>query len=276
MTASPTRTTWPTSALAAADMAFQTLTTGPEPLGLDCLSFDRKTGLPAGMVPLPRLRAWLLAHRTAYAARDAVWRELVGRARNNGPEWMIATVGMAMPALVRFATSQARSYRGDPDDLDAEILPGFLTAVRSIDCGRDRLYARVCWAGFRAGIAARNADNPYLLVGDIEQITGAAPHLPYGHPDLILARAVSTGVIDRDDADLILATRLDGTAIEHLAAAAGVDGAVLRMRRLRAERALADAIHSGLLTGVIGGAARNRLERRQAARNAARTASHAA
>ena len=276
MTASTTCTAWPTSALAAADMAFQTLTTGPEPLGLDCSSFDRKTGLPAGMVPLPRLRAWLLGHRSAYAARDAVWRDLVGRARGDGPEWMIATVGMAMPALVRFAGSLARGFRGDPDDLDAEILTGFLTAVRSIDCGRDRLYARVCWAGFRAGIAARNADNPYLLVGDVEQITGAAPHLPYGHPDLIVARAVSTGVIDRDDADLILATRLDSTPIEQLADATGLDPAVLRMRRLRAERALADALHSGLLAGVIGDAARARLDRRRSARTAARTASHAA
>jgi hypothetical protein len=91
-----------------------------------------------------------------------------------------------------------------------------------------------------------------------------------------VARAVSTGVIDRGDADLILATRLDGTPIERLAAAESVDGSVLRMRRLRAERALADAIRSGLLTGVIGGVARNRLERRQTARTAARTASHAA
>ena len=79
-------------------------------------------------MPLPRLRAWLLTHRTAYAARDAVWRDLVTRARGDGPEWMIATVGMAMPALVRFAGSLARGYRGDPDDLDAEILTGFLDA----------------------------------------------------------------------------------------------------------------------------------------------------
>jgi hypothetical protein len=276
MTASTTRTTWPTSALAAADIAFQTLTTGPEPLSLDCALLDRRTGLPATFMPLPRLRTWLLAHRTAYAARDAVWRDLVGRARNDGPEWMIATVGMAMPALVRFAGTLSRGYRGDTDDLDAEILTGFLTAIRTIDVGRDRLYARLCWAGFRAGIAARNADNLYLLVGDVEQLSGAAPHLPYGHPDLIVARAVSTGVIDRDEADLILATRLDGVPIEQLAAAAGLSAAVVRMRRLRAERALADAIRSGLLAGVIGGAARGRLDRRQAVRTAARSASPAA
>jgi hypothetical protein len=272
MTASTTRTTWPTSALAAADTAFRTLTSKPDPLGLDCSVFDRRWGLPADVVPLPRLRAWLLSHRTAYRARDAVWQDLVTRARNEGPEWMIATVGMAMPALVRFAGSLARGYAGDTDDLDAEILTGFLDAVRTTDLRRDRLYARLCWNGFRAGIAARNADNPYLLVGDLEQITAAPPHLPYGHPDLIVARAVSAGVIDRDDADLILATRLDGTPIERLAATAGMDGAVLRMRRLRAERALADAITSGLLSGVISDAARNRLDRRRAARTAARAA----
>ena len=72
------------------------------------------------------------------------------------------------------------------------------------------------------------------------------------------------GVIDRDDADLILATRLDGTPIEQIVPAAGTDGAVLRMRRLRAERALADAISGGELSGVISDAVRNRLGRRAA------------
>ena len=91
MTPSTTRTTWPTSALAAADTAFRTLTSGPkrsEWTALVC----RRLGLPARRSsPLPRLRAWLLSHRTAYGARDAVWRELVTRARNDGPQWMIAT-----------------------------------------------------------------------------------------------------------------------------------------------------------------------------------------
>jgi hypothetical protein len=270
--ASTTSTTWPTSALAAADTAFHTLTTGPDPLGINCATFDPRLGLPTVFVALPRLRAWMLTHRTAYAARDAVWHDLVTRARIDGPSWVIAAIGMAMPALVRFAGGLARGYRGDPDDLDAEIVTGFLDALRSIDVDAGRLHARLCWAGFRAGIAARNADNPYLLVGDVEQLSGAAPHLPYGHPDLIVARAVAAGVIDHDDADLIVASRLDRIPIKQIATTAGVDGSVLRMRRLRAERVLADAVTTGLLSGAISDNARDQIRRRGAARAAVRAA----
>jgi hypothetical protein len=89
---------------------------------------------------------------------------------------------------------------------------------------------------------------------------------------LIVARAVAAGVIDRADADLIVASRLDRTPIEQIAAAAGVDGSVLWMRRLRAERALADAVTCGMLSGAVGDDARNQIRRRAAARATARAA----
>jgi hypothetical protein len=46
---------------------------------------------------------WMLAHPRPYPARDAVWRELVGMARTSDPTWTVAAVGMALPALTRFA-----------------------------------------------------------------------------------------------------------------------------------------------------------------------------
>ena len=223
-------------------------------------------------VALPRLRAWMLTHRAAYAARDAVWRDLVTRARSDGPQWVIAAIGMAMPALVRFAGGLARGYRGDPDDLDAEIVTGFLDALRSVDLDAGRLHARLCWAGFRAGIAARNADNPYLLVGDVEQLSGAAPHLPYGHPDLIVARAVAAGVIDRDDADLIVASRLDRTPSSRSPPPpASTDPCCGCVGSGRSGRWPTPS-PADMLSGAISDDARNQIRRRAAARAAARAA----
>ena len=67
------------------------------------LDEDVPDGVPTGVVGLPVLRNWLLAHPRAYAVRDAVWCELIRRARLDGPAWVIAAVAVAMPALRRSA-----------------------------------------------------------------------------------------------------------------------------------------------------------------------------
>ena len=262
---------WPTSALQAAATAYAALTCEPDPLSLDCDSLGDELGLPAGQVPLPKLREWILAHRDNHAARDAVWRELVGRAHTAGPAWVIAAVGMAMPALISTAGRLARGYRGQPADLDAEILTGFLTALHRVDPDRPGVYPRLYWAAFRAGVAARHADAPYVPVDDIDAASARAPHLPYGHPDLLLARAVALHLIDEADAELIIHTRLEYQPVEQLANATGTDPAVLRMRRKRAERKVASGVLSGLLTGVVSPDTRAQLAHNAAARSAART-----
>jgi hypothetical protein len=186
---------WPASALRAADAAFTALTCDPDPLTLDCDTLTASStaddparggrlGLPAGEVPLRDLRDWMLAHPKRYAARDAIWRELVLRARLGEAAWVVAAVGMAMPALIPCAGRLAAGYRGDPNDLDAEVLTGFLEALRGrLDLTRPGLYARLCWAAYRAGRAARRADDGYLLLDDLDTAVGSrTPQLPYGHP----------------------------------------------------------------------------------------------
>jgi hypothetical protein len=277
MTASTTTAIdWPTSHLRAAELAFTALTCPPEPLCLDCTRLDgapaANLGLPAGLVPLGDLNAWLRAHRTCFAARDAVWRELLGLARSTGGVWLIAATGLAMPALRRFAGRLARGYTGDPADLDNEILTGFLEAVKyRVDPDRDRLAARLCWAGYRAGLAARHAQDADTYLEDLAGEPAAPPHLPYAHPDLLLARAAAIGLIDRAEAELILQTRLEDTTIEKLAASTGLDPAVLRMRRVRAERRLVQGIRDGHLSGPVSMPVRQRLTKQATARAAART-----
>src|SRR5262249_46701014 len=79
------------SHLRVCDQAFALLTCSPNPWTLDCTTVGgvpgADLGLPPGEVPLPKLRDWMLAHRDNYEARDAIWRELITRARTLGGDW---------------------------------------------------------------------------------------------------------------------------------------------------------------------------------------------
>ncbi|MEU5554136.1 hypothetical protein ABZ738_30620 [Micromonospora sp. NPDC047793] len=256
---------WPSSALDAAATAFAALTCEPAPLALDCAAFGTATGLPARVMPLPELRDWLLRRPQAYTARDEVWRELIRRARLDGPQWVVAAVGMALPALRRYAARLGEGYDGDPADVDAEILTGFLTALRDrLDLTRPAPYAGVCKAAWRAGRDLRLRQRAYLAVEDIEHVALGArsPSVPYGHPDLLVRRAVTLGILDARDERAYIDVRLGRRAIEPIAAAIGVSPDALRMRLSRIDDRLADALADGLLTGVASPQTVARLRRR--------------
>jgi DNA-directed RNA polymerase specialized sigma24 family protein len=269
MTVSPDQE-WPTSALRAADLAWAALTCDPDPMTLDTADLEAGHGMPAGRMPLPELRTWLLGHPYAYAARDAVWRELMLRARLRGPEWTIAAVGMAMPALINAAARLGTGYRGDTDDLEAEILTGFLQALRDhLDLTRQAPYASACFAAWRAGLAHRREHQSYIPVDDIELvISSRLPQLPYGHPDLLVERAAAMRLIDPDDVQPWIDVRLGRRAIEPIAAARGLSVDTLRMRLARADLRVAEALAEGALTGVVSVRAADQLAERaqQAAR----------
>ncbi|MGH3681848.1 MAG: hypothetical protein ACRDT2_16565 [Natronosporangium sp.] len=219
------------------------------PLALDCDKLG--AGLPAGRVPLHVLRDWMARHPHAHRARNAVWWELIRRARQTGGDWLIAAVGMAMPALVGHAKHLAAGYQGDVRDLDNEVLAGFVTALRK----RDDLdgpgpYAKLCWSAYRAGQAARIADSAHALIEDLDLLVGArSPRLPYGHPDLLVRRAVALGVIAADDAEAFIDVRLAHRDVEPLAADRGINPDTLRRRVERAAGRLAEAMVAGLLSG---------------------------
>ncbi|MFC8845806.1 MULTISPECIES: hypothetical protein [unclassified Micromonospora] len=248
-------TGWPTSALDAAATAFAALTCEPDPpLVLDCVAFDTDTGLPRRVMPLPALRDWLLRHPRAYTARDEVWREVIRRARLDGPHWVVGAVGMALPALRQYAARLCEGYDGDPADVDAEILTGFLTALRDrVDLAKDAPYAGLCRAAWRAGHDLRVRQRDYWPVEDIEHVAAGprTPKAPYGHPDLLVRRAVTLGVLDPEDEQAYIDVRLGHRAIEPVADANGVSVDALRMRLSRIDSRIAEALAEGLLTGVV-------------------------
>jgi hypothetical protein len=245
-------TNWPTTPLDAADTAFAALTCDPQPLALDLDRYASDTGLPGGVMALPALREWLLAHPRAYAARDEVWRDLIRRARLDGPAWVIAAVGMAMPALRRYAGQLCAGYPGDLDDIDAEILSGFLAALRDhIDLSRDAPYAGLCRAAWRAGYKLRRQACEYTSVENVDHVAGPhTPTIPYGHPDLLIHRAVGLGILDHEDAQPYIDIRLGRSAVEPIAARLGITADALRRRLQRIDPRIADALATGALTGI--------------------------
>jgi hypothetical protein len=238
---------WPASALDAAERGFRNLLLArPHPVAFDARGVGH--GLPARLIPLDELRQLLVRDpRVPYAAKDAVWHQLVDHARVWGQPWVAAAVGLALPALVAMA---GRLCAGrDPGlvpDIESELVAGFIDALKHADLSGPAPYARMCWAGWRAALLVRSAAT-WEEVPELFDPSSRLPARPYGHPDLLLGRATRAGVIRSEEAELISETRLGRVLIDEVAARSGVNPAVLRMRRRRAELAVVAALREGRL-----------------------------
>ncbi|MDG4838359.1 hypothetical protein O7631_17710 [Micromonospora sp. WMMD967] len=245
--ATTTRTRTANTALTTAEKAFELLTCEPAPLVFDARPVP---GLPDTTLPLDELRKLLMFERYDSDTTDELWRQLAHHAREWGPAWVVGAIGVALPALTHLAAKISRGHARHADDVDSEVLAGFLQSLRKADLAPPRLWLRLCWAAWRAGAAIVRTPNSEELPLDLS--TGSrSPTMPYGHPDLLLGRAAAAGLITTEAAELISATRFGDALIEHLAAEKGVTGPVLRMRRRRAERIVASAVTRGDLSGPI-------------------------
>ena len=213
--------------LDAARSAFEWLVAGPHPVSVDGRLFP---GLPARRVPLNELRDRLLRRRCPQTVRDAVWAHLVLLARTEGGAWTVGAVGVALPALTSIAATLSAQFAGDPSDIHAAVLAGFVAELATIDLRRPRVMLRLRWAAYRAGhTAVREALDAPVPSGHGFHSTMPPP--PWGHPDFVLARAVAEGAITAAEAELIGATRLEGVP---LADAAAERNSPTKQRRRRA------------------------------------------
>ena len=231
------------TALTVAEDAFRLLVCEPAPLAFDGRPI---AGLPDRLLALDELRDLLLLATTDADTSDLVWRQLAQQAREWGPAWTVGAVGVALPGLTRLAARLSAGFAKLADDIDSELLAGFLHALRTHDLQAPRVWLRLCWAAWRAGFTARRTDDLHELPPDVP-VGSRTPYRPYGHPDLILGRAVAAGIITDTQAELISCTRLGDVLIEQIAAECGQPGSVVRMRRKRAERKLVAALQRGEL-----------------------------
>ena len=218
--------------------------TPPAPYVIDGDAF---AGLPAGRIGADRLRAVLLSRQVTPPVRDAVWRELVDRARRpaaEGQVWTVIAAGVALPGLTAAAGALCRGWAGESVDIDAEVLVGFVARLKTLDVTGPRVVGRLIDAGIRAGRRAR------ALAGDRDaiRVDGAwscPAAQPWDHPDWVLAPAVRAGVLDRTEARLIGATRLEDHTVLEAAVALGLDPQLAADWRRRAEARLVQAPRVG-------------------------------
>lgn len=237
---------WPSSPLDAAQRAFELLTSPPAPLAFDCRAVD---GLPDRLVPLDELRDLLLRDATPRAVRDALWQRVVARARHDGPAWVLAAVGLAIPGLRNRAGRLAAGWHGETADLDAELLAGFLEHLPRVDVDAPNICGRLIDAGARAARRARQCarDNDTIRV---HEAWGPPPPRPWDHPDWVLTRALRSAVIDPEECLLISATRLDDVPLRVVADELGISVELAATWRKAGERRLVAALRAGDLDWV--------------------------
>jgi predicted DNA-binding protein (UPF0251 family) len=221
---------------------FRLLAEGPAPLSVDGRQLGH--GLPRRRIPLPELAAILMHPSCGFEARDAVWRLLVTRARSGNAEWMVGAVGVALPGLRNAAHRLSRSYHGDTQ---AALVTEFVAALGAVNLERPGVVSRLLDAASSAARAALRASEP-AVSGEANFVPRSTlPRPPYGHPDLVLARAVAAGVLSAEDADLIGTTYLEDVSVAEYAERLGVSRWTVYKRRKAAEARLVAAIRSGTL-----------------------------
>jgi hypothetical protein len=222
---------------------FRLLCDGPEPLAVDGAQVGH--GLPRRLIPLPELAAILMHPSCRFEARDAVWRLLVTRARTGDAGWTVGAVGVALPGLRRAATRLARRFTGDTQ---AALVTEFVAALGRVDITQTGVVSRLVDAAETAARIALRATEPAASGEANFAPSSALPPAPYGHPDLVLARAVAAGVLSAEDAELIGTTYLEDVSVAEYADRAGLSRWAVYKRRKAAETRLVEAIRSGALS----------------------------
>ncbi|MEY9930203.1 hypothetical protein ABH926_004845 [Catenulispora sp. GP43] len=224
------------SPLHAVETAFLSLASGHAPLMFEAAHLGESAPAGRDRVTVAQLRTVLLASSTPFPVRDAVWAELIRRSHQSPGAWTVVAVAMAMPELMKLASTYGRGFDGAPEDLHAEILAAFLERLKVIDTAVGGIWPKLAWAARRAAIHAVETEIEYTR--HAERFCSAPPRMPFGHEDLVLARAEREGVISAADADLIGMTRLEGVQLAEAAEMLGASKNAVKIRRQRAEARL--------------------------------------
>ncbi|MFI7640577.1 hypothetical protein [Nonomuraea sp. NPDC049400] len=230
--------------LDVAERSFELLMCGPQPLSVDGGQLGH--GLPARMIALDDLRAMLLHPSCSRTTRDHVWRHLIGQARTQRGEWMVATVVLAIPMLHRLTAALADRISVDREELEAEVLACYMEAVCRVNLAWSHPVLRLSRLTQFAVLRAYAPERPELLA-DPDRNDGEQQALTYpaGHPDLLLAQAVRQRVITAENAQMIGFTRLEGIPLSSYCRHRGWLYCTALKRRQRAENALYQVLLDG-------------------------------
>jgi hypothetical protein len=232
------------SPLDQVEATLRLLCTGPAPLVVNGRRIGG--GLPRRRILVVELASVLAHPSCGQEAKRRVWRLLVGRARSGQPGWVLAAVGVALPGLRRAASRLGHTR--NRADVEADLIVGFLAAIGEVDTGRPGVCGRLVNAAHTHARSVLRAQEA-AASGEVNFAPGSAmPPPPCGHPDVVLARAVRSGVVTHVEAELIGATRLEETTVAAWADSAGWTRKAAYERRSLAEARLVAAISAGRLS----------------------------
>lgn len=184
-------------------------------------------------------RRWLLDDAAPLAHRDQVWAELILKTRDasDSEALTMLLLGLALPGLRR-AVNRAKfqSPGTERADLEAEAITGFLAAIHTVDLTRRAICSQLCQAAHTAARVLGRSNRRQRH--ELEEVVEEPEHTEVGHVDLVLADAVTAGVIAPDEAALIGATRFDGEYLTTIARRTGSAPTAVSLHRRRAEQRL--------------------------------------
>lgn len=206
---------------------------------------------PESVMDLNEITELLWDIKTDPAIANNIWAAIVRRTRTKNSGWTVVACGLAGPTLISKTGMLKACFPGvDTAEMQAEIVEGFLLALRTIDLDDPGIESL---AGALATKAFNKARVPYReAVGDLADLSSdglvsGPPCFPVGHPDIVLARAVRAGVITAEEAEYIGRTRLEERSLEDVGAELGVAKSTLGDRRAAAEARLVEALSSGMI-----------------------------
>lgn len=202
-------------------------------------------GLPSGPVPLKDIRPLMLDRATDPHVGIMVWQELARAAQAKGEPWLLAATWMMIPGLCGISARISRAPGTEQGEIEAEIIAGFMAALRVADTGRENLSAHLWWAAYRAGQRARRMFDQAREIPVDDLDLAAQVQTEPGDPDALLDDAVHAGVISASEADLITRTRLEGERLGAAAERLGLRYNACAQRRWRAEGRLAGYVLIG-------------------------------
>jgi hypothetical protein len=230
--------------------AFAALLADPCPLVIPADELPFRT--PARDLPLPQAKALLLDAGTASVDKRAVWAAIVRRSQQGHSAWTVAAAGLAYPALAGRVLRVCCAHPGEIQEIQAEILVEFLTALKNLDVqdpGISDVAGYLAWRALNASQAFRRREAAAAGCGK-GLARAVIPLFPAGHPDIVLARAVRAGVLTRDEAEWISRTCLGEESAAQVAEEFEMGTSTFYRRRAEAGHKLAAAIESGELRGA--------------------------